>query len=205
MKHALARLPILLAMIAALTIAAIAFGQDVAPSVDPNIWRETIIPSILAAIVTVGGAAITWAAAKAAAWLTARAEATKNELLRGVLIAVATQAGVAVQHVAQKAVDKLRAASADGKLHPSDAAAALQAAVTETWSGIGQQARDLLTKEHGGTDKALKVIETFVEAKVREAGVTTPTSTVPVTNDAEALRELAIARERLRSISGGVG
>ena len=127
---------------------------------------------------------------------------TQNDTLRLVLVMVADRAGVAVQHLAQVAVDRLKAASVDGRLSPQDAAAALRAAALEVWAGLGKQARDLLLSEYGSFDTVMKqLIEPTVEAKVREAKVTTPISEPPVT-EGMVLTELQIARSRLMDMAG---
>jgi hypothetical protein len=165
--------------------------------VDPNLWVDVILPSLLAALVTVAGGAITLAAAQARAWMRAKAMETENALLRGVLTIVADQAGIAVQHVAQTAVDKLKAASVDGKLTPAHAKEALRAAALETWFNLGKQAQELLKAEYGGFDQVMnQLIEPTVEAQVRTAKVTTPVVVQPMSETA-ALSELAMARQRL--------
>lgn len=191
----------------ALTLLALALGASfaVAQEATGSFWRpvlDQIIPAFLAALVPVLGGVLTWAAAQGAAFLRKSAEAVENELLRGVLSNVAHQAGIAVQHMAQTFVDKLKAASTDGRLDPRDAREVLERAIAETWKGIGKQSRDVLTKEHGSVAEAQKVIEAAIEAKVHEAKVTTPVAEAPITDEERAQHELRLLRERLRSMPG---
>jgi hypothetical protein len=179
-------------------LAGVAFAQDAS-----ELFRDTILPSFLAAVATVAGGFVTWAAARFSAWLKVRAKETQNAMLRTVLVTVADRAGVAVNHVAQTAVDKLKAASADGKLSPQDAATALKAAVLETWSSLGKNARDFLLGEYGSFDAVVKqVIEPTVEAKVKEAKAI-PSTETPVTGDA-AMHELRLAQQKLQAMVGNL-
>ena len=162
---------------------------------------DQVLPPLLAAAVTVLAGFLTVAAKRLGDWLKERAAETENALLAGVLGMVANQAAIAVQHVAQTAVDNLKAASADGKLHPADAREALRAAVWEVWSSLGDRARDVLASEYGSLDAALKnVIEPAVEAKVRESKVSTPV-VEPTVPESEARRELELARAKLASLT----
>jgi hypothetical protein len=169
---------------------------------EPNLWTDVLIPSLLAALVTVAGGAITLAAAQARVWMAAKARETENALLRGVLTIVADQAGIAVQHVAQTAVDKLKAASTDGKLTPKDAKEALRAAALETWFNLGKQAQDLLKNEYGSFDAVLRqLLEPTVEAQVRAAKAAAPVVDAPL-SEAAAMSELMLARQKLMTLAG---
>ena len=191
--HALAILTMAL-----LTGAALAQGVDAG-----SVFREDILPSILAALVSVATATIAWAATRASAWFEARAKESKGTLMQNAVGLAYMLAGTTVQHLAQSVVDKLRAASADGKLDPRDAADVLKAAVLEVWNGLGTDIRDLLLQQYGSFDQVrANLLEPAVEAKVREAKITTPLAEPPIQNEAQALRELQLARERLRTIAG---
>jgi hypothetical protein len=164
---------------------------------------NVIISSILAALVTVMTGAISWAATRASAWFNERAKESKGGAVQNALAVVYTLAGTVVQHLAQTVVDKLRTASADGKLDPRDAADILKAAILEVWGSLGKDLRDLLLQQFGSYDEVVKrVIEPAIEAKVREAKITTPVNEPPLTNEAQAMRELQMARERLRTMVG---
>jgi hypothetical protein len=182
----------------ALALAGVALAQGV----EPDVWRDTVLPSIFAGLASVAIAAIGWAATKASVWFEARATEAKGSIVNNALSLTYTLAGVTVQHLAQTVTDKLRAASADGKLDPRDAADVLKAAVYEVWQGLGANAREVLLQQYGTFDKVVDaVIRPTIEAKVHEAKILTPVSEPPIQNQAEALRELQHARERLRAIT----
>lgn len=180
-----------------LTLAFVLAGVAIAQAQNPF---DAIVPSVQAAVITLLGGVLTWAAAQLSSFLRARAKATENELMRSVLTMVADQAGIAVESVAQRAVNKLKAAAADGRLTAEDALLALRAAVEEVWESIGKQAQEALVKEHGSEEEAKRqVIEPAIEAKVLESKVATPVKEPPVPEDA-VRAELELARQRLRAL-----
>jgi hypothetical protein len=181
------------------------FALAVAPPVDPAVdLARDIIPVLLAGLVSVVTAAIGWAATRAAAWFEARARESKGSTLSNAIALAYTVAGPTVQHLAQTVVDKLRAASADGRLDPRDAAAVMEAAIQEVWAGLGKNVRDTLVDQYGSLEGVIgALIRPAIEAKVREINTTAPSTTPPVQNDAQALRELQHARERLRAMTAG--
>lgn len=166
-----------------------------------NFFTENILPPVLAALATVVSGALTWTAAKFAAWSDTRARETKNALLRGVLVIVAQQAGVTVQHLAQKVGDGLRAAAEDGKLTLQEAQEILSVAVQELWANIGKEAQNLLLQEHGTyKDVVENVLKPQIEAKVHEAKALSPV-VVPIIDEAKAQEEVRLARARLNSLA----
>ena len=186
-------------------LAVVALGVAHAQTLDLGVGDtgNTIIASVLAALVTVMTAAISWAATRASKWFEERAKESQGGVMQNALAVVYTLAGTVVQHLAQTVVDKMKAASADGRLDPRDAVDILRAAVLEVWAGLGKDLRDLLLQQYDSYDEVIKrVIEPAIEAKVREAKVTTPTTDAPISSEAQAMKELQLARERLRTMVG---
>jgi hypothetical protein len=155
-----------------------------------------IFQSIIApVIVTLLAGAVTWLGVQASTLVRTQAAKVKNDTVARVLEVLGVAATTAVTAIAQTAVNKLKANSADGRLTPEEAQAALQAARDQAWATIGKEGRQALVALVGSQSAALqKIVEPAIERAVAETkGLANETVSSPERREGE----LRLARARL--------
>jgi len=108
-------------------------------------------------------AALTWAAAKLAGYITSK---VNNEYLRGVLVRLDEAVITAVKDLQQTVVDEIKAANADGKITDAEKQKIKNAALENVKSYLGAKGIRVLSKVFGLSGGAL---DGFLSSKIESA------------------------------------
>lgn len=127
---------------------------------------ETVLAFLVPVLVPLIGSATVAFLGIASAYLLKLRARTKSEVLGRALDVLGGTALTSVASVMEASVRHLKAAADDGKLSPQEAGAAFTKAVDDTWSGLSKDVRDVLVKQAGSKEAAIK---THIEPSINRA------------------------------------
>lgn len=126
-------------------------------------------------------AALTWGASKLAQLVRAKVQ---NEDLRGLLIRLDEAVLTTVKDLQQTLVDKLKAASADGKITEAEKKQIKSTAIAAVRSNLGTKGLDTVAKVFGSKDAALEgLLSSKIEAVVHDLRSTAPPPSPPAPSE----------------------
>jgi len=138
---------------------------------------KQILPELAPILATVITAALTWAAARLVVYIKAKTQAT---WLQGLLIRATDAVAVAVKAVVQTYSEAIKAAKADGKLTPEEAAQAKALGLAKAKELIGPAGIAQLVKILGLDSGALDAwLGTRIEAAVHDTKAPVAAETGP--------------------------